>query len=545
MFFIDLLAWGVFIFLVYYLIFLLYITSCSSKGRIVDIEKRNYTPKFEQNFTIVVYSHNNASNIINLVESLKKQNYDNDKYSINIILDNCADESAKLLEILGGTRLWRINTDIKPIGRNKAVGWLFERILSSENTNAFIVIEAGCIVKPDFLSKINSEIFDKSVIIGEVQPITVKSSVITQLVNFKNLIKNRVIKHGRFHANLHNFLSGKVWVIRQDVLEKVNFTVTDHGFEEKEFSIRLSKANIQVSTSSQIIVYKDSCSSIYSSAYEKSKDKYKALVTIKNNFPTLFSFKRSLKTKELLLSLFYPSGTIVIALTLLLLSASIFTRTSFRHFITYKYVLSILFVYMIIKAFQLIASRVKLEEYKNAILSIFFTPLIDFLGLLLSLKSNFNIKVDLHKMLLTGKDYNKVVIDTIVSDSKKDLPCKIEIKHNSYNAQAIFIFKEKKLVSTKQSTVDLALAEIAGKLKSHGFNLKTCLNCNYFKLDSQIISKFGGEQGYCIFDNIHKKSQAKEYSYIWNSCSDFLLKSSKSSLGSLDSSYETDGESKS
>ncbi len=52
--------------------------------------------KFQQNINVIVYSHNNSSTIVDLVESLKNQDYDPDKYSINIILDNCDDNQRKV-----------------------------------------------------------------------------------------------------------------------------------------------------------------------------------------------------------------------------------------------------------------------------------------------------------------------------------------------------------------------------------------------------------------------------------------------------------------
>ena len=96
-------------FLAYCVLFQLYIISRSSKGRIADVEKRSYSSKFDQNITVIVYSHNNSATITDLVGSLKKQDYNQDKYSINVILDNCDDESAKLLEISGEAKVMENN----------------------------------------------------------------------------------------------------------------------------------------------------------------------------------------------------------------------------------------------------------------------------------------------------------------------------------------------------------------------------------------------------------------------------------------------------
>ena len=204
MFLLDIIAWVLCIFLVFYVLIQFYIISASSKGKITDIERRSYNPKYQQSMNIIVYSHNNASTIIDLIESLKAQDYDHERFVINVILDNCEDNSAKLLEILGGTRLWRINTDIKPIGRSKAIAWLLERILSSENTNAFVFLNADCIVGADFLSKVNTAMFDNPVLVGEEAPLNENIGLMSRLAYFRNKIN--LGYHGRYYASFASLM---------------------------------------------------------------------------------------------------------------------------------------------------------------------------------------------------------------------------------------------------------------------------------------------------------------------------------------------------
>lgn len=513
----DLIAWILFLFLSFYVLIQLYINSCSSRGKIIDIEKRNYVAKFEQNINIIVYSHNNASTIIDLIESLKKQDYSPEKYSINVILDNCEDNSAKLLEILGGTRLWRINTDIKPIGRNKAIAWLLERILSAENTNAFVFINADCIVKSDLLSRVNAAIYDNPVIMGETLPLSPNFSLISRLIYLKNKVKNKVITHGRYYASLNSILDEDIFAIRQDILEKVNFSITDYGFEEYEFSIKLAQANILVSNSYQVYCYKKISEGVRCAALNNYKKRYKSVITFKNNFLYLF-MSRSLRAKELILSLIYPSSTVFVILAFGLLNISLYTNTLFAKAISIKMILLLLIGFTLCKMSALIVTRCSFNEYKTGIYWLFFAPIIFSLSLLQGVRIKMSFKFSLPKKLLINRDSHRQIIDTTVSDGKKELPCQLEIKRNDNNCQVTFIFNNKKLASSKYHRIDGALNEIVEKLNSHGFDLKVCMNCGYFKLNENTAAKFAGEQGYCLFDNINKCSKAWEYTYIWNSC---------------------------
>ncbi len=518
MLFLDFISWILFLFLTFYVMNQLYIISCSSKGKIADVEKRNYAVKFEQNLNVIVYSHNNASTIIDLIESLKRQEYSQERYSINVILDNCDDNSAKLLEILGGARLWRINTDIKPIGKNKSIAWLLERILSSENTNAFIFLNADCIVKPDFLARVNAAIYDNPVLMGEVLPANSELNLMTNLANLRSKIRNKVITHGRYYASLGSILDEDVCAIRQDILEKVRFAITDYGFEEYEFSIKLANANIPVSNSYQLYCYKHISESLRSIALSDYKRRYKAFITIKNNFLYLLTNKRSFKAKELILSLTYPSSMLFIILAFFLFNVSFYTNTVFSQVISIKVILLLLLGYACSNLFAMLVSRCSFNEYKNAVFWLLFMPIVFSLSLLQGIRLNMSFKFTLPKKFLINKDFHKQIIDATVSDGKKELPCQLEIRQNDTHSQLIFMFNGKKLSSSKQPRVDFAFEEISEKLRAHGFNLKVCINCGYFKLNESIASKLGGEQGYCLFDNIDKGSKAWEYTYIWNAC---------------------------
>ncbi|EKE02361.1 MAG: Glycosyl transferase [uncultured bacterium] len=518
MLFFDLISWILFIFLAFYVLNQLYIISCSSRGKIADIEKKNYAVKFQQNINIIVYSHNNASTIIDLIESLKRQEYNPERYSINVIMDNCDDNSAKLLEILGGTRLWRINTDIKPIGRNKAIAWLLERILSSENTNAFVFLNADCIVKPDFLARVNAAIYDNPVLLGETLPLNSDLDLMSAMAYLRNKIKNKVINHGRYYASLSTLLDEDIYAIRQDILEKLTFSITDYGFEEYEFSIKLANAGIPVSNSYYLYCYKQFSEDINSIALDDYKKRYKSLITFKNNILFLFTNKRNIKAKELILSLIYPSSMVFLILSFFLFNVSLFTNTSFANAISTNAVLLLLFGYFTGKLFAMLVARCSFKEYKNSVFLAFFAPLIFSLSLLQGIKINMSFKFTLPKKFLINKDFHKQIIETTVSDGKKELPCQLEIRQNDTHSQLLFIFNGKKLSSSKHPRIDYAIEEITEKLRTHGFNLKVCMNCGYFKLNESIASKLGGEQGYCLFDNINKGSKAWEYSYIWNSC---------------------------
>jgi len=518
MIFIDILTLPVFIFLIYYVLLTFFIIQKSAAGKIKDIEKRNYLAKFQQHITVIVYSHNNESTVTALIESLRKQDYNSGKYSINVILDNCTDDSAKLLEIIGGCRLWRVSTGNKLLGRNKAIAWLLERILSSENTNLFVFMNADCTVNSDYLTKINDSSFENPVVLGEVLPLNEKLDIFSRIAVLNEKINHRIIKHGRYYAKLENLLDNELFAIKQDVLEKLKFKISEYGFEEYEYSVKLAETKILASTSSAFCAYRNFSETIFSLAEKDYRKRYKRFVTFKNNF-SLFLARRMTKAKELVLSLIYPSGmTFVLTLGILFLISNIYKTSLLGFLLSWKVTLTLLSAYAVERVLALSAARLSFRDTRTFIESMLFAPLIYIFSVLqgFKIKFDFNFKLEMPK--IQKKPKHRETYDVTVTDGAKELACQLETLETAKFAQAFFLFKNKKLATSKQPRLDYALNELIEKLKGHGFAIKICQNCGYFKFSPEDAKKFEGKQGVCLYDNINNGSEASEYTYIWNNC---------------------------
>lgn len=517
---VDLTAWALFLYLTLYVIYRFVIIFNSSRGRMADIQKREYEPKIERKLTVLIYSHNNSSKVKNLIESFSRQTYNSEKYSVNVILDNCDSENTKLLEIMGGVRLWRINTNVKPIGKYKSFAWLLERIRAFENTNAFVFLDGDCMIKVDLLEKINASLSENAVVVGET--LKRKKFFLNKLINFKNKITNRVIRHGRFHTGLGNFIDTNILVIKQDLLEKINFEVSEFGFEEYEYPIRLKYFNIPVLYSSDIVVYNNKPETIKSLAIKEYKRRTRAFKTFQNNFITLFSMTR-LSVKEQVLSLVYPSGTLFVFWNSLLLFISLaYPATSFASLIPSK-IVAMLLVLKFMSDFQsLIAIRSNLYEYYHAFQLFFLSPVIYVRSVLVGFSSFPQKKEKPVKYKANSSNFEKNTVEARITNGKSEFPCILEISKSDENATVTFIFKDKKLKSSKQPRTCYAVEEIVSKLKTHGFSLKVCSNCGYFHLTESSVAHTDGEQGYCLYKNFKENSKEKEFTPAWSYCNKII-----------------------
>ncbi len=513
----DLIAWTLFVYLVLFVIYRFVIIFNSSKGRMADIYKREYQPVIERKITVLIHSHNNSAKVKALLEAFSGQTYSKDKFSLNIILDNCDNENVKLLEILGGARLWRINsTGAKPVGKYKAFAWLLERIRAFENTNAFVFIDAECVIKKDFLEKINAALNENAVIAGET--LRRKKFFLNKLVNLKNKITARVIRHGRFYSGLGNVIDSDVLVIKQDILEKIEFETTDSGFEEYEYSVKLRYFSIPVLYSSDIAVYKNRAETITTIGLEDYKKRYRAFKTFLNNFSVLFS-KSGFSVKEQVLSLVYPSAVTFVFWNLVLIWGSLtYPGTYFAKTISVNILILLMFSRFVSELQCLISMRCNFRDYYHAVSLLLISPLI----YLRSMPAGFQViprnTGKREKSRPVRVNFEKNTVDAMITNGKNEFPCGLEISKSDENASVTFIFKDKKLKSSKQPRICYAVEEIIKKLKVHGFSLKVCSNCGYFHLTESTAAHTEGEQGYCLYRNFKENSKEKEFTPVWSSC---------------------------
>jgi len=518
---VDLIAWIFFTCLTCFVLYRFIIIFRSSQGRFADVEKREHQPQFHKKFTIAIYSHNDSAKVKALVESFEKQNYDSEKYSINVILDNCDNENAKLLEILGNTRLWRLNTEVKPVGKYKAFAWFVDRVRSVENTNAFAFLDADCKIKSDFLEKANKSLNENPVVAGET--IKRKNFLLNRIMNFRNKVNNRVLRHGRFYSGLGNVIDTDILLIRQDILEKISFETVDNGFEEYEYPLKLRYFNVPIAYSSDITVYKNQSESLKSIAVKDYKRRFRAFRTFLSNFNILFS-RGKFPVKEYVLSLVYPSGTIFVFWNLVLLFITlVYTETYFSKIIGMSFVLWLLAARALSDFCETVTLRGNIRDYYNSGILIFLAPVIYVRSMLVGFMPASKPKKQEEKALVTPVvNFETITAEATITDGKKEFPCQIEITKTDKDAKATFVFKDKKLNSSKQPRVSYAIEEIIDKLRKHGFSLKICSNCGYFLITESSAAHTDGEQGYCLYKNFKEDTKEKDFTPVWGSCNNIL-----------------------
>ena len=119
--------------------------------------KRTFPKAKEQKkYGIVVSARNEAKVIGNLIKSIQKTDYPQDKLHIFIVAHNCTDNTAQVCRDLGATVYEYNNENEKTKGY--ALKYLFNKIeedFKMENYDGFYVFDADNIVSPNYFDKMN------------------------------------------------------------------------------------------------------------------------------------------------------------------------------------------------------------------------------------------------------------------------------------------------------------------------------------------------------------------------------------------------------
>ncbi len=512
MFFTNLIASILIIYLAFYFVYFLYIIYCSFKGKLKEIKQRTKNQEYEQNLTLVIYAQNNENTITGLVESLKRQEYERSKYSIHVILDNCKDNSAKKLEILGGTNIHRVSHNDKPLGRSKAISWALAKIIPTEYSYGYVFMDARCEIQPDFLSNINTEFSDKSIILGKIYKPIVNNQFFASIQKYRFKFLDTLVKKGRNWAQFNNILSFKLCAIKSEVLEKITFDAESNELAEINYTLRLIKNGYSVNFSPKMYAICQQQETINSYLKNNNSKFFNRINAFWKNRQYLFSKQSNFKEKEFILYLIQPSEAVLLFSLITLYYCASAPSFILESQIAYFFINCHIFT-------AIIAIAVIKFSVENCIYGMVWalsSPL------LLVFNSMFNINpklIDLSKSKFHRKPLYPYYEATL-TDGNREYPCKVEIIDTEGLVKLSLWFKRKKLTTGEHLRSSSALQELIDRLNEKGFSLKVCQNCGFFESDS--TGRFDNKQGKCLMQVVQKTNSFPETTQVWSSCSNFI-----------------------
>lgn len=504
------------VYLAYYLIYFSYIIHCASKGKIKEVEHRSHIAEYENTHSIVVYCHNNESTVLSLVDSLKQQEYNKKKYKIHVILDNCTDDSSKKLEIIGGIKIWRISTEDGHLGKNKAFHWLLDRLITISNDFSYILLNADCIVKKDFLAKVNTEISEHPVVTGRIISTTCGNQLICGIKKYLYLIQNKLIKRGKNWANFANIINTDICAIRKEVLEQVMFATDSNQKAEILYSMELNKNGVNLHYSLKMFAYKQIPETVNSYLSKLNRCFLTRLSVFKENAEELISKETSLKQKEFILSLIEPSESALLFAFVLLARCMM----SHAFVIPLKIPFALAAMYLVSMVFASMTVRFEAQDIAYGVVWAVISPFVLIENII---SAYFHKLMSINLIEIIKEKYTKnqnPVYCASVTNGAVEYPCKIEVIVKDSLSRVKITYNKQTIKSAKQFRLLNAMQEVIDKLFERGFALKVCQNCGYFKHNPN--GRVNNDQGNCLIKVVKRMSDIPQNTHIWNVCNNMI-----------------------
>lgn len=259
----EALVWIITIFWLYQIM----VSLCS----LVKIKDKPLKVKKDHRFMAIIPAHNEEAVVANLVESLKKQNYNKDLYDIYVIADNCTDNTAKVAKEAGAIVYERFDQSKKTKGY--ALDWFLKQKIDEDAPyDAFFVFDADNIVHPDFIKNMNKKLCQGEDVVQGYRDIKNPSdNWITAGYALFYWTMHRFYHLARYNLGLSPLLNGTGFMVRFDVIKPEGGLKTVTLTEDIEFSLKRIIKGKKLGWSTDAIVYDEQPTSFKQSWSQRSR----------------------------------------------------------------------------------------------------------------------------------------------------------------------------------------------------------------------------------------------------------------------------------
>ena len=208
-------------------------------------------------YAIMISARNEENVIKEIIDSLKNQDYDKDKYDIFVLADNCTDYTAKVA-LNNGAYVYERDND-KLVGKGYALDYLYHSIQREfgDIYDAYIVFDADNIVDKNFLKEMNARFATK------------KYDALTSYRNSKNFCTNwltygysiwflheaRLVNAARNAIGTTCMISGTGFCVSRELMKENNGWPYHLLTEDIEFSVNCALKGKKIGYCSKAIVY--------------------------------------------------------------------------------------------------------------------------------------------------------------------------------------------------------------------------------------------------------------------------------------------------
>ena len=242
----QVLIWIITIFWVYQIA----ISLCS----LVKLKEKPIVNEKKNKFMAIIPAHNESAVVVNLIESLKRQDYPKELFDIYVIADNCTDNTAQLAKDAGAIVYERFDEEHKTKGY--ALNWfLQQKIKENADYDAFCVFDADNIVDVNFIKNMNIKLCQGEEVVQGYRDIkNPTDSWVSSGYALFYWTMNRFYHLARYNIGLSPLINGTGFMVKFDVIKPEGWN-TNTLTEDIEFSLKRIIKGRRLGWAREAIVY--------------------------------------------------------------------------------------------------------------------------------------------------------------------------------------------------------------------------------------------------------------------------------------------------
>ena len=191
-------------------------------------KKKNKIGERKNYFEILVPARNEEYVIENLIKSLKKLDYDKERYEITVVLNNSTDNTKEKVSSLG-VNIYECKNKISSKG--DALKEVFTVMDKRNDIDAYIIFDADNVVDKNFLKHMNNSLNNGYLVAqGFRDTKNISDNWLSCSYAIMYYIQNLFLNESRYNLGKSSFINGTGFVIKKELIDKYGYnpkTVTE------------------------------------------------------------------------------------------------------------------------------------------------------------------------------------------------------------------------------------------------------------------------------------------------------------------------------
>lgn len=211
--------------------------------------KKYEDTKEEKTYGFLIAARNEKDSIGSIIDSIRAQNYNQERVHIFVVADNCSDETAEIARSKGAFVFER--NDKEKLGKSYALEFAFKEIFEKYeylNIDAFFIFDADNLLDKNYVAEMNKAFNSKNdgIITSLRLPKNFSDSWLAGGSSYMFLRECRQIHHDRSTLDIGTYVSGTGYLISKEVIKKLNYWPFHTLVEDVEISAYMASRGVKI-----------------------------------------------------------------------------------------------------------------------------------------------------------------------------------------------------------------------------------------------------------------------------------------------------------